>query len=229
MFPVCDVIPSRNRPLVTIGLAAFSALAFLYELRFDGVELQRVAYEWGVTPAAFRWPTVISSLFLHSGWLHGGANVLALWLFGANVEDRIGPFRLLVLYAIAALASAAAHLALWPGSTVPLIGASGAVAGIIGAYLVFYPHSRILTAVFAVVFFDLVEIPAMFFAVVWLALQALTDGGAFGMQAAAGTPLVLTAACGFVVGALAGLYWRFGEQTLTGYWTGGTSAGRAAR
>jgi membrane associated rhomboid family serine protease len=229
MFPVCDVIPSRKRPLVTIGLAAFSALAFLYQLQFDGDELQRVASDWGVMPAAFRWSTLLSSLFLHTGWLHAGANVLALWLFGANVEDRIGPIRLLALYAIAGVAAATAHLALWSGSTLPMIGASGAVAGVIGAYLVFYPHSRILTAVFAVVFFDLVEIPAMFFAIVWLALQAFTDGGAFGMQAATGTPLVLTVACGFVVGALAGLYWRLGEQTLTGYWRGDTAAGRAAR
>ncbi|HEV3484107.1 MAG TPA: rhomboid family intramembrane serine protease, partial [Vicinamibacterales bacterium] len=94
MFPVCDVIPSRKRPLVTIGLAAFSALAFLYQLQFDGDELQRVASDWGVMPAAFRWSTLLWSLFLHTGWLHAGANVLALWLFGANVEDRIGPVRL---------------------------------------------------------------------------------------------------------------------------------------
>lgn len=218
MFPVTDVIPSRTRPLVTMALIALNALAFGYEWTVDDAALRSLVHQRGLVPAAFSWPDVFWSLFLHAGWLHVAANVLCLWLFGANVEDRLGRFRYVVFYLGCGLAAAMVHISLTPNSTVPMIGASGALAGVMGAYFVWYPQSRVLTAVFAVVFFDLVEIPAIFYLGSWFLAQLFTDAGTIGARTAQGSAAFLSYVSAFGIGAISGLYWRFREQTLRGYW-----------
>ncbi len=171
MFPVSDVIPSRTTPVVTIAVIALNTVAFLYELLLDEYQLQTFVETFGVVPALFSWPTLVTSTFLHGGWLHIAGNMLYLWIFGDNVEDRLGHARYLIFYLACGAAAAVGQLAASPLSMVPMIGASGAVAGVMGAYFVIYPYSRVLTAVFIVFYLDLIEIPAVFFLGIWFLMQ----------------------------------------------------------
>ena len=218
MFPVSDVIPSRRRPVATLALIAAIAIAFGGELLLDDRGLDALIRGWGVVPSSFEWYTAVTALFLHAGWLHAGANVLFLWLFGPNVEDRLGRLRFLLFHLAGGCAAAVAYIALSPNARAPMIGASGSVAAVMGAYVVLYPQSRVLTAVFAVVFFDLVEVPAVFYLGVWIFLQLFVDVWTIGASAPAGTAAFIPAMCAFVIGGVAGVYLRFGEQTLRSYW-----------
>jgi membrane associated rhomboid family serine protease len=148
MFPISDVIPSQTRPIVTIGLIAVNAFAFLHELTLSERELQVFAQMYGVVPADFSWLAVVTSMFLHGGWMHFLGNMLYLWIFGDNVEDRLGHGKYLLFYLACGAAAAIGQTLTQPYSTVPMIGASGAIAGVMGAYFVLFPHSRVLTAVF---------------------------------------------------------------------------------
>jgi membrane associated rhomboid family serine protease len=206
MFPVADVIPSRTRPYVTIALIAVNTLAFIVELLL-GDRLPRVVFEFGLVPAFFSWPDVLSSMFLHAGWLHFLGNMLYLWIFGDNVEDRLGHGRYLAFYIFCGAAAALGHVAFNPYSTTPTIGASGAVSGVMGAYFVLYPRSRILTAVFLIVFLDLVEVPAIFFLGIWFLMQLFSGVGSLGAHAEGGVAL-WAHVIGFVVGAAGGWLWR---------------------
>ena len=208
MFPVSDVIPSRSTPFVTVGLISANALAFLYELQLPAAELDHLVQTYGVVPASFSWLTVPSSLFFHIGWIHILGNSLALWLFGDNVEDRLGHARFAILYLVCASAAALAQTASQPFSTVPMIGSSGAIAGVMGAYFVIFPQSRVLTAVFAVVFYDLIEVPAAFFLGIWFLLQFFSGVGSLGASAADGGIAFWAHVVGFGTGALAGGLWR---------------------
>ena len=221
MFPVSDVIPSRTTPVVTIALIVLNALAFVYELQLTDRALRVLVHDHGIVPAVFSWTSILSSMFLHAGWLHLGANMLYLWIFGDNVEDRLGRARYLLFYLGCGAAAALAQVAMNPHSTVPMIGASGAVAGVMGAYFVLYPRSRVLTAVFVVFFLDLVEIPAIFFLGIWFLMQLFSGVGSIGAEAADGGVAFFAHVGGFAAGAVSGVYWRFREQTLRGYWAGG--------
>jgi membrane associated rhomboid family serine protease len=216
MFPVSDVIPSRTTPIVTIGLIVLNALAFLYELQLGGAELQRLVLDLGVVPAFFAWPTVVTSMFLHGGWLHVASNMLYLWIFGDNVEDALGHGRYLAFYLLCGAAAAVGQAAVHPYSTVPMIGASGAIAGVMGAYFVLYPKSRILTAIFLVFFLDLVEIPAIFFLGIWFLMQLFSSVGSIGANAADGGVAFWAHVVGFVTGALGGACGR--AIARTPYW-----------
>src|SRR5262245_13620143 len=184
MFPVSDVIPSRTTPYVTIGLIALNAIAFLFELQLTDTGLHRLVANYGVVPAFFTWPDVVTSMFLHAGWLHFLGNMLYLWIFGDNVEDRLGHMRYLALYLVCGSAASLAQAANHPESTLPMVGASGAIAGVMGAYFVLYPQSRVLTAVFIVIFMDLIEIPAIYFLGIWFLMQLFSGVGSIGVGAA---------------------------------------------
>jgi membrane associated rhomboid family serine protease len=218
MFPVSDVIPSRTTPYVTIALIALNALAFLFELTLDHYELQMLVESYGVIPALFSWPTIVSSMFLHSGWLHVFGNMLYLWIFGDNVEDRFGHVSYLFFYLFAGAAAAIGQAASSPLSTVPMIGASGAVAGVMGAYFVLYPQSRVLTAVFIVFFLDLIEIPAIFFLGIWFLMQLFSGVGSIGARAADGGVAFWAHVSGFASGALVAALWRLAEQSRRERW-----------
>jgi membrane associated rhomboid family serine protease len=218
MFPVSDVIPSRTTPFVTVGLIALNALVFLHQLTLSDRELQIFVENYGVVPAYFSWITVLTSMFLHGGWLHFAGNMLYLWIFGDNVEDRFGHGRYLIFYLGSGAAAALAQTAINPSSFVPMVGASGAIAGVMGAYFVLFPHSRVLTAVFIVFFMDLVEIPAIFFLGIWFLMQFFSGVGSLGADAAQGGVAFWAHIAGFVVGASAGLVWRATERQRPEVW-----------
>jgi membrane associated rhomboid family serine protease len=218
MFPVSDVIPSRTRPVVTIVLIAMNLMAFLYELQMSGRELRVLAHTYGVVPAVFEWRSLLTSLFLHAGWLHLGGNMLYLWIFGDNVEDRLGRLRFALFYVACGVAAALAQVATNPRSATPMIGASGAIAGIMGAYFVLYPRSRVLTAVFLIVYLDLIEIPAIVFLGIWFVMQLFSGVGSLGAQTADGGIAFLAHVGGFIAGAATGAYVRVRERSLRAYW-----------
>src|SRR5262245_27272853 len=142
MIPLRDVIPSRTTPYVTISLVVLNVLVFLYQLSLGDYFGQQFVYEFGLVPAMFSWPSVLSSMFLHGGFLHVGGNMLYLWIFGDNVEDRMGHGRFLAFYLLCGAAAALAQTLAVPDSIVPMVGASGALAGIMRPYFVIDPKSR---------------------------------------------------------------------------------------
>jgi membrane associated rhomboid family serine protease len=205
MFPVSDVIPSRTTPFVTVGIIAVNVLVFFYQLLLPDVDLQRFVATYAVIPAWFWWPSLFTSQFLHSGWMHILWNMVYLWIFGDNVEDRLGHARYLIFYLGAGAVAAMLQILFNPFSGLPMLGASGAIAGVMGAYFVLYPHSRVLTAIFVVIFFDLIEIPAIFFLGLWFLLQLISGVGALGVSnAAAGGTAFWAHIGGFVVGVAVG-------------------------
>src|SRR3954470_16977305 len=175
MFPLRDVIPSRTFPGVTIAFIVLNALAFLYELGLSDRELSRFVFTWGVVPARFDLLSVFTSMFLHGGWMHVIGNMWFLWIFGDNVEDRMGHGRFAVFYLLAGAIAGVAHVWSDPASVVPTIGASGAVAGVMGAYFVLYPHSRILTLI-PWIFLQIVELPATVLLGFWFVMQLFSAG-----------------------------------------------------
>ena len=216
MFPISDVIPSRTRPVITIGLIVLNTAAYLYQLQLDAPAVQRLVFGHGVIPASFSFADAITSLFLHADVVHLGGNMVFLWIFGDNVEDRLGHVRYLAFYLLCGIAGALAQTFAEPASFMPMIGASGAVAGVMGAYFLVYPHSRVLTVVFLVFFLDIIEIPAVFLLGVWFLLQLAhgalapdSPGGAIAFWAHAG---------GFVAGAVVGIAVRLRTPTDRAYW-----------
>jgi membrane associated rhomboid family serine protease len=216
MFPISDVIPSRTRPVVTIGLIALNALAFLYQWQLDDLAMRRLVFQYGVIPARFSFADVVTSMFLHADLLHFLGNMLFLWIFGDNVEDRLGHLPYALFYLGSGALGAIAQVVADPGSFAPMIGASGAIAGVMGAYFVIYPHSRVLTAVFLVLFLDVIEIPAIFFLGVWFVLQLLHGAIAYGTQD--GGIAVWAHAGGFVAGIGAGACVRLRDRSNRAYW-----------
>jgi len=208
MFPVSDVIPSRSRPVVTIALIAANTLVFLYELQLDRRHLYELAHGFGVVPADFHWPRAVTSAFLHDGWIHFGGNMLYLWIFGDNVEDALGHAGFAAFYLGASVLAAAAHAALNPTSIAPLIGASGAVAAIMGVYFVLYPRSQVLTAIFLLLYLDVIEVPAIIFLGVWLAIQLVAGLASMGAGAAEGGLAIGAPLAGLLVGIATGVALR---------------------
>ena len=177
MIPLRDVIPSRTIPFFTITIIVLNAIAFLFELSLPESTLERFMYTYGVVPARLDPPTIVTSMFLHSGWLHFLGNMLYLWIFGDNVEDRLGHARFVVFYLLCGAAAALAHVWINPDSVIPTIGASGAIAGVMGAYFVLYPHSRVLALVPLFIIWEIVEVPAIFFLGIWFLMQFFSGVG----------------------------------------------------
>ena len=203
MIPLRDVIPSRTTPIVTIAIIVVNALAFLYQLSL-GELVNDFILEYGLVPAAFSWVAVFTSMFLHGGLLHVGGNMLYLWIFGDNVEDRMGHGRFVVFYLLCGVAAALAQTILNPDSVVPMVGASGAIAGVMGAYFVLYPRSRIVTLVPLFMFVQVMEVPAIFFLGIWFLMQFLSGVGSIA-TAVAGEPAGGIAFWAHVAGFLAGV------------------------
>ena len=202
MFPISDVIPSRTTPYVTIGIIAVNALAFLYELQLGTRDLRVLTVAFVVVPASFAWATVLTTVPA-PGWMHFLGNMLYLWIFGDNVEDRFGHGLYLLFYLFSGAAASLGQVAINPDSTIPMIGASGAIAGVMGAYFVLYPRSRVLTAVFILIFMDLIEIPAIFFLGIWFVMQLFSGVGSLGSHTADGGVAFWAHITGFAVGLAA--------------------------
>jgi membrane associated rhomboid family serine protease len=175
VIPLRDVIPSRTTPYITVTIILINALAWFYEISMPERQLTRFLYVYGVVPAIFSPATLITSMFLHGSWMHVIGNMWYLWIFGDNVEDRVGHGRFIIFYLLCGIAAALGQVAMDPNSTLPTIGASGAIAGVMGAYFVLYPHSRVLTLI-PWIFIQIVELPAIFLLGIWFLMQLLSAG-----------------------------------------------------
>lgn len=172
---------------------------------------QRVALTAGaravvgqVPPGPAAWLTLVSSMFLHGGILHLAGNMLFLWIFGANVEDAMARWRYVLFYLLGGLAAIGLQIAIDPGSTVPTVGASGAIAAVLGGYILLYPRARVVTIVFIVFLFTLIELPAWLLLGIWFAEQAIVGGAQLADQASGGGGVAYFAHVGgFVFGLLA--------------------------
>ena len=220
MIPLRDVIPSRTTPVVTISLVVLNALIFLYELSL-GEQVNEFMFSFGLVPAYFSWLNVVTSMFLHGGFLHAAGNMLYLWIFGDNVEDRMGHGRFLAFYLLCGIAAALAQTITVPNSMIPMVGASGAIAGVMGAYFVLYPHSRIVTLVTLLFFWQIMEVPAVLFLGIWFLMQFLSGVGSIA-SATAGEPAGGIAfwahVAGFAAGVLGVMIFRRPERQRVEWW-----------
>ena len=220
MIPLRDVIPSRTTPYVTITLIVLNVLVFLYEFSL-GDDVNKFIIAYGLIPAAFTWVTVATSMFLHGGLLHVGGNMLYLWIFGDNVEDRFGHGRFLVFYLLCGAVAALVQTIMSPDSVVPMVGASGAIAGVMGAYFVMYPHSRIVTLLPIFIFVQIIEVPAIFFLGIWFVMQFLSGVGSIATAASrqpAGGVAFWAHVAGFVAGVAGVFVFRRPERQKVEWW-----------
>jgi membrane associated rhomboid family serine protease len=218
MIPLRDVTPAQSFPVVTVLLIALNVLAFFYELSL-GRELDVFIMQYGAVPLRFilagqmeqvstleRFLPLFTSMFLHGGWLHLGGNMLYLWIFGDNIEDRLGRVRYLAFYLACGLAAALTQIYIHPTSKIPMVGASGAVAGVLGAYLILFPHAHVLALIPIVFFFQIVELPAALFLLFWFLMQFLSGAIAItGSPYASGGVAWWAHIGGFVCGVALGL------------------------
>jgi membrane associated rhomboid family serine protease len=202
MIPLRDVIPSRTFPIFTIGFIVLNSLAFLFEQSLSGPAREEFIRNYGVVPARLESFAVLTSMFLHGGWLHFLGNMLYLWIFGDNVEDRLGHGRFVVFYLMCGAAAVVAHVFMNPNSTIPTIGASGAIAGVMGAYFVLYPNSRVLALVPLIIIWEIIEVPAILFLGLWFLMQFFYGIGSMAAKSGVETGGVAFWAhiAGFVVG-----------------------------
>jgi membrane associated rhomboid family serine protease len=193
MLPLTDTVRSRSFPVVNwLIIGANVAVFVLLEAPLGPRQLNQFVFTWGLVPAElFRgepWAvlTVFSSMFLHGGWLHLISNMWALYIFGDNVEDRLGSGRYLVFYLICGVAAAFAQSAVDPGSELPLVGASGALSGVLAGYLLLFPTARVVTLIPIFLFPWFVQIPAVAYLLIWFAMQFLSGVASLGSPAAGG-------------------------------------------
>lgn len=194
MIPLRDTIRARRLPVVTVAIIALNILIFIFQITLPPAGLQQFVTTFGIVPALqlqlFRqapfsletWVPMFTATFLHGGWFHLIGNMLYLWVFGDNVEDALGRARFVLFYLLTGLAGGLAHIISDPQSVIPTIGASGAVAGVLGAYFITYPHARVLALVPLLFIVTFIELPAVLFLFLWIALQLF-----YGIAAILGT------------------------------------------
>lgn len=180
MIPLRDTQPSRSVPLVTIALIVLNTIVFFYEVSLEDYSLNYFIASYGVIPDRLEPSTLVTSMFLHGGWLHLIGNMWFLWIFGDNVEDILGRWKYILFYLVCGVAAALFHVVTNPYSRVPTVGASGAIAGVMGAYMLKFPHSRVLTLIPIIIFFTTVELPAIFVLGYWVVIQFFSGAAAIG-------------------------------------------------
>ncbi len=220
MIPLRDALPARRQPLVTGSLVAACVAVFGIEMWVSAAGgeagLEAMFERYGVVPATLvagltagevaAAVPLVTHLFLHAGWLHLAGNMLYLWIFGNNVEDRLGRPAFLLAYLVFGAIAALAQVAIDPRSTLPLIGASGAISGVLGAYLVLYPRAKVMSLVFLVFFYQLMEVPAVVLLGLWFVLQLLSGLASLGAGTdAAGGVAFFAHLGGFLAGMALGL------------------------
>ena len=184
MIPLKDNVPTRTFPIITITIVLVNILIFAWSLTLSQTLETELVYRFALVPKEllialttrldllpYNCLTIFTSMFLHGGILHVAGNMLYLWIFGNNVEDRIGHGRFVIFYLLSGLVAAAAQVSFDPSSPVPMIGASGAVSGILGAYLLLFPRAKVKTLIFIIVFITTVDIPAMLLLTIWFFMQ----------------------------------------------------------
>ncbi len=217
MIPLRDANPTRRAALVTLVLVVACAIAFGWELGLlarGQAAFESAITEWGVVPQRLTaaWDrgellsrdslTLLSSQFLHGGWLHLLGNLLYLWIFGNNVEDRLGRLGFPLFYLAGGVVAGVTQVAIDPRSPVPTIGASGAIAATLGAYLVFFPGAKVTSLIFLGFFYQLVRVPAALVLVAWFGLQLLDGIGSLGVTQDGGGVAFFAHIGGFVFGAV---------------------------
>ena len=219
MIPLRDVIPSRTTPYITVAIIVLNTLAWFLELSLPGDVLPIFLQVYGVVPVQFHASTLLTSMFLHGSWIHVVGNMWYLWIFGDNVEDRVGHGRFIVFYLLCGIAAALGQILIDPESTLPTIGASGAIAGVMGGYFVLYPHSRVLTLIPLVIFWEGIELPAIILLGFWFLMQ-LFSAGTIAVTASTGGGGVAFMAhvAGFLCG-VGGIFLFRQRQRPEQYWT----------
>jgi membrane associated rhomboid family serine protease len=177
MIPLRSSERVRSRTPVTAALIAANVAVFAYQFSLNAGGLNRFVSDWGIVPDNLRVATLVTSMFLHGGWLHLIGNMWFLWVFGRNIEDSVGSGRFLGFYFACGLAAAVIHVITNPYSRIPTIGASGAIAGVMGAYLIRFPKTYIDTLVVLVIFLTRMQIPAVFFLIYWFVIQFFSGIG----------------------------------------------------
>lgn len=193
MLPIKDDIPTSRRPIVTIALIVINCLVYLYEMSLGQQGFTMFTYKWGLIPvelttgveltpelATSSATNIFTSMFMHGGLLHLGGNMLYLWIFGNNIEDRLGRVKFILFYLASGVVATSTFVLTNTSGEVPLVGASGAIAGVLGAYLVSYPHARVTTVIFILYFIRIAHIPALFVLGFWFVLQILNGLPALG-------------------------------------------------
>ncbi len=177
MIPLRALLLRNSTPAITLLLIAVNALIFLYEMSLPMYLRNIFIDHYALVPDRLYLPAFVSSMFLHGGWLHLIGNMWFLWVFGSHIEDAMGSGRFLIFYLISGVASAMVQFATSLGSPVPTIGASGAIAGVMGAFLILYPRVRVVTLIFIFIFVTTYDIPAALMLIYWFALQLLSGLG----------------------------------------------------
>src|SRR5213080_4877506 len=216
MFPIQDSVPSRSVPVVTRALILINVVVFFFELSLSRESIIQLFYLFGVVPARFTDPEWAASIgfpigsywsllthqFLHGGWLHIVANMWTLWIFGDNVEDRMGPLRFIIFYLVCGVLAALTQVLVTPNATIPSVGASGAIAGVLGAYFLFFPTARLIVLIPILFFTFFFELPAVIFLVLWFFIQLFSGTAMLASPQQVGGIAFWAHIGGFVVGML---------------------------
>jgi membrane associated rhomboid family serine protease len=218
VIPIRDINHTRRTPIVTWTLIGANVLIFLGSLNLTDPAAEAMMMRFGVIPevivhghwtvpradggAVGSWVTPFTSMFLHGGWLHLGSNMLFLHVFGDNVEDALGRFRFLLFYALCGVGAVIGHVAVDPNSMVPMIGASGAISGVLAGYLTLFPHARVVTVIPIFIFLHFMEVPAWIFIVLWFVLQLVLGYLSLGVIADGGGGVAWFAHIGGFLGGL---------------------------
>ena len=204
MFPLRDSEPSYSKPVVTTLLIVINVLIFLFEFSLAPYYRDLFIRTYGLVPDEFSFSSVFTSMFLHGGWMHVLGNMWFLWIFGDNVEDLLGHGKYLLFYLACGVAAALAQVLVDPTSRVPTVGASGAIAGIMGAYMVKFPHSRVHTLIFVFLFITTIDVPAWLMLIYWFFIQFFNGFGSIGYShvSQGGGVAYMAHVGGFVAGAL---------------------------
>jgi membrane associated rhomboid family serine protease len=208
MLPIQDLNPTRRLPLMTYGLIGVNVLVFLWEMSLSDVKLQRAFIDLAAVPAnisaaPFSLETImdiVRSMFFHGGYEHIFGNMLYLWLFGDNLEDRLGWILYLAFYFVCGFAATAAQVLIDPTSTIPMVGASGAIAGVLGGYLIMFPGVRVRGLVFFGYFGRIAELPALVVLGFWFVLQLFNGIASLGPETATGGVAFFAHIGGFIAG-----------------------------
>ena len=200
MFPLRDTQPSYSKPVVTMIIIAINVLVFLFEFSLTDYQRNEFIAIYGLTPDSFSLPSIFTSMFLHGGFMHVLGNMWFLWIFGDNIEDILGHGKYLLFYLACGVVAAFAQYIMNPFSRVPMVGASGAIAGVMGAYMIKFPHSRIRTLIFFF-FITFIDIPAWVMLIYWFGTQLLSGVGSIGYtQASQGGTAFFAHIGGFIAG-----------------------------
>jgi len=203
MIPLRSSEPHYTRPTVTLWVIAANIVVFLYEKSMSDYALERFIFAHGIVPDRLHYSSILTSMFIHGGFLHIAGNMWFLWIFGRGVEDLLGHAKYLFLYFAGGFAAALLYILLNSNSTVPTVGASGAIAGVMGAYLIKFPRARIVTLVFIIIFVTTIDIPAAFLLLYWFAIQFFSGVGTVGSEAASNGGVAWFAHVGgFIAGML---------------------------